>query len=108
MSRHPIKVLADGTHVYSNGTKYKPKSLEERKYAIRKPDVEGAILYQGIWFLPLDLLPLEERTWPETRPDTDAYEHASKPRRCKCDVCRRPESRRWRNQWRREQRSLTA
>lgn len=104
MTSNPIKVLEDGTRVYSNRVRYKPKADHERVYARRKPDVPGAVLYQGSWFLPLELVPLEERTWPVTRPDTDAYDHAGKPRKCRCDVCKRPESRRWRNQWRREQR----
>lgn len=108
MTHHPIKTLPDGTRVYSNGTRYKPKAPEERVYQVRKPTVQGAILWQGDWLLPLDLLPLGGRLWPETRPDTEAYDHASKPRKCKCDVCKRPEARKWRNQWRREQRKLTS
>ncbi len=106
MTHHPIKTLPDGTRVYSNGTRYKPKAPEERVRRVRKPAVEGAVLWQGTWLLPLDLLPLEARQWPETRPDTDAYEHASKPRRCKCDVCKRPSAKRWKLQWKREQRAL--
>ena len=101
-----IKVLDDGTRVYSNYVRYKPLSDSERKYGKRKPDDPRAVLFQGNWYLPLELLPIEERDWPLTRPDTDAYDHAGKRRRCKCDVCRRPEARRWRNQWRREQRQM--
>lgn len=96
MTHHPITVLEDGTRVYSNGTRYKPKAEEDRIYAVRKPPVEGAVRLGGTWFHPLALLPQEARSWPETRPDTDAYLHASKPRRCKCNVCRRPEARVWR------------
>lgn len=106
MTHHPIRVLEDGTRVYSNGTRYKPKAPEERKYAVRKPPVEGAVRLGDVWYEPLALLPGDQRLWPETRPDTDAYDHASKPRKCKCLVCRRPEARRWRNQWRREQRQM--
>ena len=104
MTSHPIRVLADGTRVYSNGVRRTPVPDHLRKYKRRKPDVPGAVLYQGNWYLPLELVPLDDRLVPETRPDTDAYDHAAKPRKCKCNVCRRPEARRWRNQWRREQR----
>ena len=96
MTHHPIKVLPDGTRVYSNGTRYKPLAPEERTYGVRKPPGGGAVRVGGTWFHPLSLLPPEARSWPETRPDTDAYLHASKPRRCKCNVCRRPEARKWR------------
>lgn len=106
MTHHPIKVLPDGTRVYSNGTRYKPKAVEDRAYAIRKPPVEGAERLGGTWFLPLELLPVEERLLPETRPDTDAYDHMTKPRRCKCLVCKRPEAKRWKLLWRREQRQM--
>lgn len=34
----------------------------------------------------------DERVMPETRPDTDAFEH---PYLCRCDVCRRPEAKKW-------------
>lgn len=106
MTSHRIKVLEDGTRVYSNYTRYVPLSDTQRTYRKRKPDVPGAVRWQGTWLLPLEVLPDEERTLPQTRPDTDAYDHASKPRKCRCDVCRRPEARRWRNQWRREQRQM--
>ena len=106
MTSNRILVLDDGTRVYSNRVRYKPKADSERIYKKRKPDDPRAVLWQGNWLLPLELLPLEVRQVPETRPDTDAYEHASKPRKCRCNVCRRPESRRWRNQWRREQRQI--
>ena len=99
MTHHPIRVLEDGTRVYSNGTKYKPKAPEDRIYGVRKPPPEaadGVVRWGGLWLQPLPLLPLEARSWPETRPDTDAYLHASKPRQCRCLVCQRPEAARWR------------
>jgi len=96
VTQHPIRVLEDGTRVYSNGTRYKPKAPEDRTYGVRKPSVEGAERWGGFWFLPLDLLPLEARSWPETRSDEEAFEHAFKPRKCKCHVCKRPEARKWR------------
>ena len=96
MTHHPVKVLEDGTRVYSNYTRYRPVPPEERKYGVKKPPVEGAVRMGGTWFHPLALLPQEARSWPETRPDTDAYLHAFKSRRCKCNVCRRPEAWIWR------------
>lgn len=65
MSQHPIKVLEDGTRVYSNGTRYKPVPLERRKYRVNKPDDPRAFRQGGKWYLPLDLLPDEERVWPD-------------------------------------------
>lgn len=103
MTSHPIRILEDGTRVYSNYTRYKPKPLSERKYAVRKPDDPRAVRWLGDWLLPLEVLPEEERQLPETRPDTDAYEHMEKPRKCRCYVCLRPESQRWKDQWRKDQ-----
>ena len=62
----------------------------------RKPPVEGAVRWGDVWFHPLALLPLEARSWPETVPDEEAFDHAFKPRRCKCHVCKRPAARKWR------------
>lgn len=95
MTHHPIQVLEDGTRVYSNRTRYRPKPAEERKYGVRKPAQEGWTRWRGVWLHPLDFLPLAARSWPETRPDTDAYLHASKAR-CRCKVCLRPEAQVWR------------
>lgn len=103
MTHHPIKEDAEGTRVYSNYTRYDPVPDEQRKYKRRKPAVPGAVRWGGVWLLPLPLLPGDERVWPETRPDTDAYEHMTKPRKCRCYVCLRPESERWKEQWRRDQ-----
>lgn len=63
----PVRVLDDGTRVYSNGTRYKPKPLSERKYGIRKPDDPRAVLHYGVWYLPLDLADEERREMPGTR-----------------------------------------
>lgn len=111
MTHHPIRVLEDGTRVYSNGTRYKPKAPEEWvKGQPRKPAVEGAVWWAGSWVLPRSFLPGDQRLWPETRADEDAYLHAAKPRRCKCRVCKRPQARKWRAKWRRDQKAqiLTA
>lgn len=102
MTHNDIKILPDGTRVYSNYTRYKPKPASERKYQRRKPDVEGAIFYGGKWFVPLELVPLEQRELPETRPDTDAYDHMVKGRKCTCGPCQRPEAVRWQDKWRRD------
>lgn len=96
MTHHEIKVLADGTRIYSNHTRYTPVPEEQRKYMRNKPDDPRAVLWSSRWWLPLDLLEDGDRSMPETRPDTDAYLHADKPRKCRCAVCRRPESKRWR------------
>lgn len=106
MTHHEIKTLPDGTRLYSNKTKYRPKTAEERKYKVRKPDDPRARMYNREWFFPLELLDEGDRVMPEaTRADTEAYDHMSKPRRCKCDVCRRPEAKRWKLLWRREKRA---
>ena len=66
MSR--IKTLEDGTRVYSNGTRYKPVPPEARIYKKHKPPVEGAFRVGGTWYLPLPLLPDEQRSLPVTWP----------------------------------------
>lgn len=103
MTHREIKVLEDGTRVYADYHRYTPKPLEERKYAVRKPDDPRAVRWGGQWLLPLEVLPEADRTMPETRPDTDAYDHAAKKRRCTCAPCRRPTAERWRKKWQRDQ-----
>lgn len=88
----------DGTRVYPKGLRYKP--IGNR--GVNKPDDPNAEYLNGRWYLPLPLLPPEQRTMPPTRPDEDAYDHMAKPRPCKCDVCARPESQRWKQLWRDE------
>ena len=105
MTHHPIRTLPDGTRLYSNGAKYKPVPDEQRKYRKRKPDVPGAVMYNREWWLPLDLVVEEERgPLPATRPDSEVWDHASKPHKCKCTVCRRPENRKLRAKARRRYR----
>lgn len=99
MTHHPVTVLEDGTRVYSNHTRYRPVPPEKRKYKVRKPDVPGAVMYNKEWFLPLQVLADIDRVLPETRPDTDAYDHAGSHPRCRCDVCGRPEADAWREKW---------
>ena len=102
MTHHPIKILEDGTRVYSNGTRYTPKKNSERKYKVRKPDDPNAVMYNKEWFLPLVLRPDDVRAMPQTRPDTSAYDHMEKDRKCRCDVCRRPEAQVWKDKWTRD------
>jgi hypothetical protein len=73
VSRYPIKVLPDGTRVYTNRTSYTPVPPEKRKYGVRKPADPRAVRFSGDWYLPLDVLPEEERVMPEsTRSDRSA------------------------------------
>ena len=65
MTQYPIRTLPDGTRVYSNGVRYKPVADEVRKYRRRRPDDPDAVRFRGDWFLPLELLPDEERSDPE-------------------------------------------
>jgi hypothetical protein len=103
VTHRPIRTEPDGTRVYVGGHRYKPKSDAERKNRRRKPDDPRAVRWQGEWLLPLDLLPDNRRSFPITRPDTDAYEHMKRTAMCMCDVCIRPQADRWRAKWRREQ-----
>lgn len=68
MTHHPIRVLEDGTRVYANYHRYRPKALDERKNGVNKPDDPRAVRFHTKWFLPLDVLPDEERVMPATRP----------------------------------------
>jgi hypothetical protein len=102
MTHRAIETLSDGTRKYVCGKRYKPLSLSERVYGVRKPQDPRAVRWGGSWLLPLDLLPDNLRVRPETRPDSDAYDHMAKPRKCKCAVCKRPEAKRWQEKWRRD------
>lgn len=97
-----VIVLEDGTRVYKNYVKYKPIPAEQRKYAVRKPDDPSAFRFRGEWFLPLPLVDDEARSMPETRPDTDAYDHMVKSRKCRCVPCQRPEAAKWQAKWRKD------
>ncbi len=98
MTHHHIKTLDDGTRKYSNHTKYKPLSPQERKRAVRKPDDPRAVRFHGEWFLPLVVIPDDERSMPATRPDEEGIEHRTN---CRCDVCKRPGVREWLSEQRR-------
>lgn len=81
---------------YACGTTYTPVAPEDRRYGINKPDDPRAVRFHTKWFLPLEVAPDEQRVMPETRPDTLAWDHRDKTRRCKCEVCLRPEAQVWR------------
>jgi hypothetical protein len=69
MTTFQVRVLEDGTRLYSNGVKYKPVPVEERKYKVRKPDDPRAVRFRGDWFVPIDLLDEDSRVMPSTVPD---------------------------------------
>lgn len=103
MTHHKIRVLEDGTRVYSNYTRYKPMADEDRTNKVRKPADPRAVRFHGTWLLPLELQPEEQRVMPETRSDEEAYDHAHKRPRCRCHVCTREGAQRYINKWRKEQ-----
>jgi hypothetical protein len=89
VTHRPIREEADSTRVYADYHRYTPVPPEKRKYAVRKPDDPRAVRYNADWFLPLEVLPDQARSLPETRPDDACLEH---PASCRCDVCRRPQA----------------
>jgi hypothetical protein len=103
-----VRILEDGTRLYSNRTRYTPVPEEQRKNFVRKPDDPRAVRWGGHWVLPLDLLGEDQRQLPETRPDSEAFDHMVKPRACRCDVCKRPEAKRWKRMWRRQMRRVSS
>ena len=96
MTHRPIVTLADGTRQYISYHRYTPVAPEDRIYKVRRPDHPEAVRFHGDWFIPLDVIPDEERFFPETRSDEDAYYHGLKTQLCNCHVCRRPEAQRFR------------
>lgn len=91
--------LDDGTRVYRGGARYKPKELHERKIGINRPDDPRAVRFHARWFVPVDTLDDGDREMPETRSDTEAYDHMENGFSCACTVCKRPESERWKRRW---------
>ena len=87
MTHRPVRILEDGTHVYKDYQRYTPVPLEKRKYGINKPSDPGAVFYGRTWYLPIPVIPDEDRQMPETRPDSETLEHWAG---CLCDVCQRP------------------
>lgn len=103
MTSHEVRVLEDGTRVYADGHRYRPKPRAERAYDVRKPDDPRAVRFHTQWFLPLELLDDAARVMPETRPDDQTLEHSAA---CRCAVCSRPQAAgQWRRRARRERRT---
>ena len=98
----PLYVQPDGTRVYRSYHRYTPVAPEDRVYGVRKPDDPRAVRWGGKWLLPLDVLPDAERAMPDTRPDEEAYEHRGDAPKCRCDVCRRPAAKRWKEKYDRD------
>lgn len=104
MSHHPVRVLEDGTRVYSNGYRYKPKAAGDRVRKINKPDVPGAVLFGSRWVVPSVVLDDDKRgPVPETRSDEEGYGHTLY---CGCVICKRPavDAVKWRR-WKKPPRS---
>jgi hypothetical protein len=91
----PVRVLEDGTRVYANGVKYKPVAADERRNKVRRPEDPRAVRWYSEWLILPELAPENFRHMPETVPDSEAFEHWLKKRGCRCSICTRPESRRW-------------
>lgn len=75
MTHRQITTLDDGTRVYADGHRYRPRPSDERKYQVRRPDHPDAVRFHGRWFVPLELLPDDERLMPATRPFRDPRSH---------------------------------
>jgi hypothetical protein len=97
------KNFQPATRRYASGKTYTPLAPHERKIGVNRPDDPRAVRFHTRWFLPLELLPDRRRYMPETRPDSDAYEHMERTALCMCEVCRRPAAERWRRKWLRDQ-----
>jgi hypothetical protein len=96
----PVReVLPDGTRVYTNGVRYKPVPASERVNGVNRPADPRAVRFHTRWFLPLNVLPDDERLMPLTRPDDATLRHRAS---CTCEVCQRPQAR---ILWRRARRS---
>lgn len=79
-----VEVLPDGTRVYTNGYRYRPKGNQRRL----KPDnalERGFLPWHGEWLPPLPLLPDDQRVYPETVSELDLVDHRKK---CTCKPCR--------------------
>lgn len=98
------KISQNGVRRYDCGKSYTPLTPEQRKIGVNKPDDPRAVRFHTRWFLPLAVIPLEsDRVMPETRPDSEAYDHMEKRFGCRCEVCSRPQAKRWQDRWRRAQ-----
>jgi hypothetical protein len=91
----PVRVLEDGTRVYANGVRYRPVADDERRNRKRKPEDPRAVRWYSEWIVLPELVADDDRSMPETVPDSEAYDHWLEKRGCRCFICKRPESRRW-------------
>jgi hypothetical protein len=98
----PVRVLEDGTRVYASGMKYKPVPAAERRNAVRRPEDPRAVRWYNEWIILVEVLPDEDRVWPETVPDSEAYEHWLVRRWCRCEICTRPSAKKWKERADRE------
>ncbi|HQZ85866.1 MAG TPA: hypothetical protein PLB21_09630 [Actinomycetota bacterium] len=103
----PVRVLEDGTRVYANGVRYKPVADDERRNKKRRPEDPRAVRWYSEWLILPELVPENFRHMPETVPDSEAYEHWLKKRWCRCEICTRPESKRWKEKADRERGTRT-
>lgn len=81
MTHKPLRrIEPDGTHVYEGYERYKPLSDAERKNKRRKPDDPRAVRFHTKWYLPLELLPDDDRVMPVTVADVsrDWPKHAKR------------------------------
>lgn len=74
------RIEPDGTRVYDKGYRYQPKT--GKKYRKVQPDETR---FHGVFYGPLDVLPMSARTMPWTRPDEEAVGH---PLGCICRMCK--------------------
>jgi hypothetical protein len=91
----PVRVLEDGTRVYANGVRYRPVSDDKRRNKKRRPEDPRAVRWYNQWVILPELVADDDRSMPETVPDSEAYNHWLEKRGCRCFICKRPESRRW-------------
>lgn len=87
MTHNEIRTAPDGTRVYSDYHRYRPKPASQRSYAVRKPQDPRAVRFGASWYLPLELVDEAQRSMPLTRPDEQTLEHHAW---CRCEVCSRP------------------
>jgi hypothetical protein len=91
----PVRVLEDGTRVYANGVRYRPVADDKRRNRRRRPDDPQAVRWYSEWIVLPELVADDDRSMPETVPDSEAYDHWLEKRGCRCSICTRPEARRW-------------
>ena len=89
MTHNDVTVLPDGRRLYSDGHTYTPVPREQRKNRVLRPEDPRAVRRGNRWYLPLPVIPMEQREMPQTRPDDETLRHRAL---CRCTVCVRPAS----------------